>query len=352
MPTRSMQANPVLALVFAPATHPGRDERASSPPRSKAGGNLASHTMSIATELMVALEERFGPAEERVHTAIPPIQLGGGADVIEFHQSESPGGVVYVTAGASEHASPEMILCTRQPAAWVPPFLSKLAAASIQRGFVDGGTVPLGDGPFAGMLFTTMRGEFPNEVNGRYTRFLLAIGTTRRELEVCRSHGTVQIVAFMKKAKLFPWSDLERTDVAGLDTLGPSALARTGLSPRAREGLVAALNVQHQQVEHLRGTLSADDLRILAECYFDLGTLEQRAALIDFTQDTNDACLKPMWRAYVKQAAKAAIARKGVEHGALVIAICALDEDPEGFNRAYWEDLGAAIRRAKEISST
>ena len=294
--------------------------------------------MTIATDLIGALTDRLGPAEDRIHTAIPPARLGGGADVIEFRHSPK-GGVLYVTAGAA----PELAIRTREPATWAAPFVSRLATAG--RAFVAGGTTPLGDGDFDGVLFCYADDLHPVTANGRYTRFLLAVTITTSELAACRSHGAAAVVALLARAGVFPCSVPGRVAV-DLAALGPSPRDCPGLSAGAARGLAAVVDTQSQQVENLRDQFSVADLSLLASVYPRLGSFTQRAELVNLTQDSLDPCLQEMWRAVLRDALAADIRESTSEHGALAIALAGLDGDHAKF-MPYYDDLPGALAEAK-----
>jgi hypothetical protein len=305
--------------------------------------------VTIATDLATALATDLGPAEDRIHTALPPIGVGGGADVLEFRGSSEPGGVVWVSAGASAHQRPEIVVCTRAPADWAPGLVSKLAAASLQRRFAWGGSLPLGDGPFAGLLFTSAPGLRAITIEKRWTSFLLAVGLQARELAACRTHGTPHVVEILRAAGALPFSDPSRAEAPGIATLGPSALAREGLSPRARDGLRAVVYGMSEEVEALRRDLTPRDLEILAEAYGDLGALHQRAELVHLVGDSLDDRLTPLYRAYLRDAGGAQIDEGTGEHASLATALCAMERDWKRFD-VWFDDLAAAQRRARELS--
>jgi hypothetical protein len=282
-------------------------------------------SMSIARELSIVLAPHLGRAEETIHTAIPPIHLGGGADVLEFRNSKWPGGVVYVSAGASAHGRSEIAICTREPQREFPRLLSRLAAASLKTPFVDGGTVPLGDGPWAGLLFTS---------HPTVPDVLFAMGTTQRELAVCRSLGVACVVKLLEQAGVFPWSDPGRLDV---------------LSDGGHEGLLAVVEEQFDQIDHLVGALVAEDVPILAKCYDDLRSFEQRTLLIELLQHHGGPSLHPLWRAYLRDALGGKVTSNGLGHIALVMAVCGLEENEDSFDQRYWNDLDAALQRAGEL---
>ncbi len=296
--------------------------------------------MTIATDLISALRETLGPAEPLIHTAIPTARLGGAADVIEFRHAPG-GGVLYVTAGAA----PELAIRTREPVAWAPSFISRLATAG--RKFIAGGTTPLGDGEIDGVLFC--RDLPPVQANDRYTQFLLAMTITTSELAACRSHGTAAVVALLRRAGVFPYSTPRRPAV-DLAALGPSPRDCPGLSERAARGLAAVIDTQYEAVEGLRARFSEADLSLLASVYPRLGSFAQRAELVNLTQDSLDPCLHDMWRAVLRDALAANIEESTSEHGALAVALSGLDGDHEAF-MTYWNDLERALAEAKRRTS-
>lgn len=100
-----------------------------------------------------ALSERYGEPK-RVHTSVPPLRFGGGADVAEIPNPTGLSGTLYVTAGISELADDELVMCTHEPEPVAIEILSALGnrIAGGTR-FDHGHTMALGDpdAPFAGV---------------------------------------------------------------------------------------------------------------------------------------------------------------------------------------------------------
>jgi hypothetical protein len=316
--------------------------------------------MTVASELAAALSSKFGPAETTIHTDLPPYDNGQSAEVLEFRQSSSPGGVVYVSVSANSAVSawPEFMLVTRQPEDWAPALLAIVAAAEQKNHFESGGTLTIGTGPVGGIAFTVFDGLFSVMLGKRRKPLLLALGVTARELAACRARGVDQVVHLLKAAGQFPFTEEDRADVPAVLAVGGPVFDHPGLSEQARDGLRAVVRSRSQEVEQLRGELSTQDLAILAESYSDLGTFVQRSLLLQFIQDNNDPSVLKVCRRFLHDAAVVdSIGEWSVEHGSIAVALMKLDsnsnavQDKDQRHERFMylaDNLAAALAAARE----
>ncbi len=176
---------------------------------------------SPATALQSALEPVLGKPWDRIHTALPPLTMGGevvvggGAHVIEFRESKDVPGIVHLSAGLGEIAGMELVVCTRKPDEAIAPLLSKLAATACMRPLRENGSAPIAgvDAGFEGFLFTRLECLAPREVAGKTTEFLLCVGIRTSELAACRSLGTPHVVEKLRAAGVFPYTEPGRSPI-------------------------------------------------------------------------------------------------------------------------------------------
>jgi hypothetical protein len=306
--------------------------------------------MTAATDLIAALEPQLGRADANIHTALPPLHLGGGADVVVF--PTSPFGVVYVSAGLGASKQAELMLCVREKADWCAPFLSQLAAATRARPLPRNGTTPLEGGPFEGVAITTLATVFSAKVPGHPhgLPLNLVVGVTRDELAVCRTHGVSHVVALLVKAGSFPQSRRDRPSVVDPTTIGPAFVDAPGLSPAGKEALAAVVHGDGNAVEMLRNRFPKSDLPILALVYDRFIDFHQRVDLVFLTCDSITPELQAMCRKYVRDAlavhAQKPIATMDAEHAALATSLAMLDGDLKRFD-SYYDDVEVAIASAR-----
>lgn len=171
-----------------------------------------------------ALEPLLGPMDDQVLTAMPPIYVGGFADVMAF--PKFPGGVAYVTGGliglGAQKPGPngeyELMMCTRDRADWAANLISRLAPYTHEAVLAPGDTMETGrvfdDGTIAGLLCT----EPPIEpttfaVANVKATLLLCVGLTEPEMRACQAGKTREVYDALKAAGAHPWTALSRPSV-------------------------------------------------------------------------------------------------------------------------------------------
>lgn len=219
----------ILTLIFVAA--PGCDS-ASSPVRVSEVDQADVHNLTndkllkdewqMSRDLrVVALEAELGEADETIATSPLPIYLGGGADVLTFKKHVD--GVAYVTTGLigddSQQKTPlgqyELMMCFRSANDWAPSLLSRLAPYTYEVALNPGETMDIGpempeNSTIAALLFVSYR-QF--KVNDTSAGILLGIGITKSELAQCQAHGSGMVLAALKDADVFPFTDPEREAV-------------------------------------------------------------------------------------------------------------------------------------------
>lgn len=250
---------------------------------------------TTAAEIIEALEPVLGAHAGTIHTAIPPITLGGGADVVVFPRA--PQGCVYLSAGLLPLQRRELALVTPEPAEWCAPFLSRLARAATERRLVRHGTTPLGDGPFDGVALAPLDGL--REIK-RYQPVDLVIGLTKGELTVCRTHGTPFVLAAMRHAGVYPYSVQGRASVVDPANVAPSPLDDPRLSADGRSALASVVYGLSHDVDGWRGRFPASDVPVLASAYDTLATWEQKPDLVLLVADVRTPEVEAMCRQYVR----------------------------------------------------
>ena len=167
---------------------------------------------------LAALEQEFGKSSDKIITAMPPIYLGGGADVLIFKAHVD--GVAYVTAGLigdgsqerTELGEYELMMCVREENEWTPSLLSRLAPYTFDAALNPGETMDIApaipeNATLAALLFVSYR-KF--KVNDTDAGALLCIGITESELAHCREHGHEDVLARLKDSGVFPFTDSHR----------------------------------------------------------------------------------------------------------------------------------------------
>ena len=167
---------------------------------------------------IAALETELGKADDQITTSPVPIYLGGGADVLTFQKHVD--GVAYVTAGLigddSQKKTPlgqyELMMCFRSSNDWAPTLLSRLAPYTFDAALNPGETMDIGPAmpegsTIAGLLFVSYR-QF--KFNDTSAGILLCIGITESELAQCKAGRSDAVLAALKDAHVFPFTDPER----------------------------------------------------------------------------------------------------------------------------------------------
>jgi hypothetical protein len=168
----------------------------------------------------------LGPTTGMVYHATVPFELGGFADVLEFRRFV--GGSTYVTAdltGPDSDQIPsslgqyELMVCTRDTAAWAPRLISRLAKYTTEAVLEPGQTMDIAsalpeDSGIAALLFAepdVPRKEF--HVLGKRSALLLCLGITGAELQACFAGHATHVVRSLRTAGIFPFTDLRRSSV-------------------------------------------------------------------------------------------------------------------------------------------
>lgn len=175
---------------------------------------------------VAAIEKILGKMDDTVGHALIPFQLGadigGAADIIYFKQHIP--GVVSVTSelisGCDEQipnelGNYELVICHRDEEEWGPELISRLAYYTLESALEPGDTMDIAsavpDGAtITGLLFF----EYARfEVRDRRAGLLLCVGITAEELKACRKGRREQVVAALKEAGVYPYTDLFRESV-------------------------------------------------------------------------------------------------------------------------------------------
>jgi hypothetical protein len=172
-----------------------------------------------------ALAARLGPPESFIHAALPPIYLGGNAEVLVFRQF--PGGVAYVTCGLTfsgqktvDGRPRELLLCTREPWEAAPAVLSELGRYTLETALCAGHTIDFGPRQppgctIRGVLATRPdRPADPIRLFGKDCGVLLLVGITEREMVAIRDQRKEQeVLARLRTRGVFPFTVLDRPAV-------------------------------------------------------------------------------------------------------------------------------------------
>lgn len=174
---------------------------------------------------VAAMETILGPSDDVVgHSTIPfdlGADIGGGADIVFFRNHLD--GVGYATSeliGRDEQipskiGNYELLVFHRDDNRWGANVISKLSFYTCKAVLNPGATMEIGsatpeESTIAAFLFCDY-GRF--EVLGRDAGLLLCIGITADELSACRSGNSVGVIAALKEAEIFPFTDLGRQSV-------------------------------------------------------------------------------------------------------------------------------------------
>ena len=174
---------------------------------------------------LAVLEHEFGQSSDKIFTAMPPLYLRGGADVLTF--KEHVDGVTYVTASLVGEGSGlvgedskektdlgdyELMMCVRSENEWTPSLLSRLAPHTFGATLNPGDTMDIAaampkNSTIAALLFVAYR-KF--RFNDTAAGALLCIGITEAELAHCREHGHDKFLETLQVTGVFPFTDPHR----------------------------------------------------------------------------------------------------------------------------------------------
>jgi hypothetical protein len=176
-----------------------------------------------------ALAVLFGPPEPEVFHSPTPLNRGGNADVLAF-LGYVPG-VTYVTAdltGTPEGdllaqvpnstGRYELMLCTRAPVPWAAPAVAELARYTLDTVVEPGHTMYVG--PIAGSSLEHLAFATPDlggksfAFLGRRYGLLLGVGITEAELRLAQAQSTRALIARLREAGVFPYTDPGRPSIA------------------------------------------------------------------------------------------------------------------------------------------
>jgi hypothetical protein len=168
-----------------------------------------------------ALESVLGKVDEMVWHAHVPFDEGGTADVVRFRHHVA--GICYVTSELigrddqvpSTLGNYELMLCTRQESNWAADLLSRLARYTTEVDLNPGDTMDLGDAtPKKSTIAAFLYLEYAKfQIQGRESGLLLCLGITADELEACQAGKRELVENELKKAGIYPFTDLYRKSV-------------------------------------------------------------------------------------------------------------------------------------------
>jgi hypothetical protein len=164
-----------------------------------------------------ALEEVLGPVDGVFHSPVP-FELGGQADVLVFRAHLE--GVVYVTADLSgpadeRHADYELMIVQRDDGPWGPNVISRLAPYTQEAFIAAGESMDIDDATPASSLVKA----FVFDTYDRFKAFRqefdlrLCVGITKEELAFKVKFGADALLARLKAAGVYPYTDLARGSV-------------------------------------------------------------------------------------------------------------------------------------------
>lgn len=180
---------------------------------------------ALWTERLSALERLYGKSAEVVGHAVVPFDFGpddgGAADIVYFDQWTL--GRLSITAELlgrddqvpSELGAYELAVCHRDDESWGPAIISKLAHYTLEVPLNPGETMDIGsvtpEGSTTAALLFQELGRF--EFRGQQAGVLLCIGITEEELSLCQDGKAEIVVEALKKAGVYPYTDLYRKPV-------------------------------------------------------------------------------------------------------------------------------------------
>ena len=174
---------------------------------------------------VAAIEGVLGKSEDVVgHAAIPfhlGGDIGGAADIIYFrHHLPGRVSVTSELIGCEDQVpndlgNYELMICHRGDEEWGPNIICKLAYYTLEAELKPGDTMDIGSAApkgsaIAALLFLDY-GRF--KVRGTKAGLLLCIGITADELESCRKGRRADVEQALKKAGVYPYTDLYRQSV-------------------------------------------------------------------------------------------------------------------------------------------
>ena len=174
-----------------------------------------------------AMEAVLGPSHDLVGHATIPFDLGadigGGADIVYFHQHID--GVVSVTCEliGNEDQVPnlqgayELMVCHRTAdETWGANVITRLAYYTCRARIDPGETMDIGEAaPEGSSLVALLFFDYARmDVRGTASGLLLCVGITDGELALCRQGRRGEVEAALNRAGVFPYTDLYRESCA------------------------------------------------------------------------------------------------------------------------------------------
>lgn len=168
-----------------------------------------------------ALTSVLGETDPMVLHAMMPFQLGGQADVVCFRK-HLPGRVAATCELLGEEGqiqndlgTYELMIAHRDDDDWGPNVISRLARYTCDARLEPGHTMEIGDAvpkgsTIAGFLFC----EYARfTYRGQDAGLLLCLGITADELDQCKAGQRGEVLAALKAANIYPYTDLSRGSV-------------------------------------------------------------------------------------------------------------------------------------------
>lgn len=177
-----------------------------------------------------ALTAVLGETDGMVLHAMIPFMLGGQADVVCFRKHIT--GRVAVTCELLGEPSQkrndlgtyELMIAHRDDNDWGPDVISRLARYTCDAVIEPGDTMDIGSAVPKGSTITAFlfleyaRFKFAGEDAG----LLLCLGITADELKACRAGKRDEVLAALKQAGFYPYTDLSRPSVVQPSGIGGS----------------------------------------------------------------------------------------------------------------------------------
>jgi hypothetical protein len=165
-----------------------------------------------------ALKSVLGETDGRVLHAMIPFHLGGQADVICFRK-HIPGRVAATCELLGDEGQVrtdlgtfELMIAHRDDNDWGPNVISRLARYTSDASLSPGDTMEIAGVPpkgstITGFLFL----EYARfTYRDRDAGLLLCLGVTEDELQLCKAGGRDKVIAALKAAQVYPYTDLSR----------------------------------------------------------------------------------------------------------------------------------------------
>ena len=169
----------------------------------------------------VALKSVLGETDSKVFHAVVPFHLGGNADVLCFRE-HIPGRVLATCELLGEECQIQNELGTYELAIaqldendWAPNVISRLARYTCDALLEPGHTMDISSAvPKASTVAAFLFCEYARfDFHGRDAGLLLCLGITSDELRLYHAGDRKKVVAALKSARVYPYTDLYRDSV-------------------------------------------------------------------------------------------------------------------------------------------